>query len=155
MPRSESARAARIPPTPAPTTSALGTVSSRMSVSGIPSLVRATPALTRLVAFSVAASRSCRCAQEHCSRTLTCVYMYGLIPALCAIARKVVRWSFGEQDAITMPSRPFSWTVWIISCWAASEQAKRNVFATATPGSFSAAARTFSSSTKSEMFPPQ
>ena len=144
---SASARAARIPATPAPTTRTAGVVSIRRSVSGTPSRVRAIPARTRWTAFPVASSRSCRCAQEHCSRTLTWVYMYGFNPDRCAMARKVVRWSFGEQEAITMPSSFSSWRIRIISCWAASEQAKRNVLATATPDSISAAARTFSSST--------
>ncbi len=73
--------------------------------------------------------------------------MYGFNPDRCAMARKVVRCSLGEQEAITMPSSFSSWMVRIISCWEASEQEKRNVLATATPVSFSAAARTFSSST--------
>jgi hypothetical protein len=146
-PRSESASAARIPATPAPITSAAGTVSTRTSASGLSRRALAIPAPTSWTAFAVAFSRSCRCAQEHCSRMFTWVYMYGFRPARPAMARKVFRWSLGEQEAITIRSSP-SWRMAsTISCWEASEHAKRNVLVVATPSTPAAAAQTLSAST--------
>ena len=73
--------------------------------------------------------------------------MCGFNPARFAMARKVSRCSFGEQDAMTMPSSCSRRISSIISCCAASEQANMKVFATAQPGNASVAARTFSTST--------
>ena len=101
----------------------------------------------RPIAFSVAPSLSSVCAHEHCSRTFTWVYMYGLNSARFATARKVIWWSLGEQEATTRPSSLFSWMVRTMSCWVPSEQAKSVVSATMTSASSSTAWRTFSTST--------
>ena len=146
-PRSAMASAARSPAGPAPTISTAGTVSTRMFSSGVPNAARATPARTRRVAFSLALGISCRCAHEHCSRMFTCVYICWLMPACCAIARKVSRCSLGEHEATTIPSSFSLRIASIISCCAASEQANMKVFAKAQPGSAAVASRTASTST--------
>ncbi len=64
-------------------------VSTIMGSSGVVRRVRAMPARTSSVAFSVAAASSSVCTHEHCSRMLTCVYSYGLRPAREATPRNV------------------------------------------------------------------
>ena len=139
--------AARRPAIPPPMTSVFGVVSTTIGSSGVVSRVRAIPARTRPRALSVAASSSSRWTHEHCSRTLTWVYSYGLTPARAATPRNVYVWSFGEQEATTRPSRPYFSMSSAISCWPASEQANMGDRATTTASSPSASEATRSTST--------
>ncbi len=112
------------------------------------------PARTSRTAFSVAPSWSSVCVHEHCSRTFTCVYWKGFMPARLATSRNVNVCSLGEQEAMTSPSRPCSRASSMISVCVASEQVNIAVLATVTPCSFSTAATTSSTSTWSPMLPP-
>ena len=105
------------------------------------------PARTSEIALRVAPSRSSVCVHEHCSRTFTCVYSYGLRPARCATARKVKVWSFGEHDATTRPSSSCPWMSSMISCCVESEHVNIARRATTTPGSSLTASTTCSTST--------
>ena len=73
MPTSARPIAARRPAIPPPTTRARDTVWITSGSSASERRVFATPARTRPIAFSVAPTLSCPCAQESCSRTLTWV----------------------------------------------------------------------------------
>ncbi len=77
----------------------------------------------------------------------TCVYSYGFRPARCATALKVKVCSFGEHEATTSPSSSSCRMSSMISCCVESEQVNIARRATTTPGSFSTAAITRSTST--------
>jgi hypothetical protein len=139
--------AARRPAIPPPITSVRGSVSTTIGSRGVVSRVREMPARTRAVAFSVAASWSSVCTQEHCSRMFTWVYSYGLSPARAATPRNVYVCSLGEHDATTRPSSCWSLMSWTMSCWVASEQVNIAVFATTTSPASRMSAITFSTST--------
>ena len=154
MPARARSLAARRPATPAPTTTARDVVSTRIGSSGRNCDALATAAATRDAAFSVAVAGS-SLAQLTCSRMLACSSRYGLRPPRSSTFLKVVSCSFGEQAATTTLSSPSFLTSSRTAFCPGSEHMKTLVLATTTPGSLPAASITFSTSTTSEMLPPQ
>ena len=154
IPRWARSRAATSPATPPPITSAEGWIGMRRFSSGTRCEARAAAARTRREAFRVAASRSST-THETCSRTLTCSKRYWLRPARSIVRRKVVWCRVGEQAATTTRSSSSSRIFCSMSAWPGSEQTKGYAVASTTPGMRAASAATRSTSTTSEMFPPQ
>ena len=103
-PASAMSSAVWIPAIPPPITSARLVTGLSPGVRGVFRLTLATAALPRMMAFSVPTGISL-CTQEHCSRTLAISTMYGLMPALWAVLRKVFSCIRGEQEHTTMPVR--------------------------------------------------
>jgi len=106
-------------------------------------------------ALLVAASRSSKCIQAHCSRILHISSMHPFRSASSRVCWNSFRYSLGEQAAMSTRSMPCSLMSLAISSRVAGEQAKSTMAVCATLVIPLAASSSLSVSRLLSMLPPQ